>query len=109
MDVLDQLSEKGLQRVEKFGHTLESWSLTDWGCAVAGETGELCNVLKKVHRGDYTLEQANERKLIANEAADVVIYLNLLCQRAGISLKEAIVEKFNSKSDEIGSSIKLSL
>lgn len=72
------------------------------GNATAGEVGELCNVIKKIHRGDFSLEEANKKELLANEAADVVIYLDLLCQKAGIDLKTAIVNKFNKSSDQIG-------
>lgn len=72
------------------------------GNATAGEVGELCNVIKKIHRGDFTLKEANEKELLADEAADVVIYLDLLCQKAGINLGNAIVNKFNKSSEKIG-------
>jgi len=107
MDILKQLQKANKKRVPAFGHTLESWSLPQWGNAVAGETGELCNVLKKIDRGDFTLEEANEKEIIANEAADIVCYLDLLCQRAGVDLGTAVVNKFNSISDRIGSDIKI--
>ena len=32
-------------------HSLD-WSPMEWGCALAGEVGELCNFLKKMSRGD---------------------------------------------------------
>lgn len=41
------------------------------------------------------------------EVADVVCYLDLLCQKAGIDLGTAVVNKFNEKSDEIGSKVKI--
>lgn len=96
-----------LRSQNTFGHTVEDWSLPEWGNAVAGETGEMCNIVKKVHRGDMTLEEANEKELIANEAADMVIYLDMLCQRAGIDLNTAIVNKFNQVSEERGSDVKI--
>lgn len=102
VDILDQLREANTDRVEVFGHTLQEWSLTDWGCAVAGETGELCNFIKKKHRGDQV-----DDKDIAREAADIVIYLDLLCQRAGLNLRSAIVDKFNEKSKQMSSKIEL--
>ena len=106
-DVLKQLKYANKDRVPEFGHELNDWSLTDWGNAVAGETGELCNVLKKIHRGDMTLDEANNKELIADEAADIVCYLDLLCQRAGVDLQTAIVNKFNKVSDRINSDIKI--
>lgn len=49
------------------------------GLALAGELGELCNLIKKVERGDLTLDEA--RKDIGEEATDVLIYL---CEIFGI-------------------------
>jgi NTP pyrophosphatase (non-canonical NTP hydrolase) len=100
MDVLLQLRAASKKRQHIFDD--KEWSLPEWGNATAGEVGELCNVIKKIHRGDYTLKEANEKELIADEAADVVIYLDLLCQKAGVSLLNAIVNKFNKSSEKIG-------
>lgn len=110
MDILQQLKEANQQRIKSFGHDkIDDWSLSEWGCAIAGETGELCNVIKKIHRGDFSLKDANEKNLLSHEAADIVIYLDLLCQRAGLDLREAIVDKYNKKSKEIGANIFLNL
>ena len=90
MDTLQKLKKaNSLRCVEAFKHTVESWTPTDWACAVAGETGELCNLVKKYHRGDD----------------DIVIYLDLFCQRMGIDLEEAIQKKFNYTSRKVGSDI----
>lgn len=85
---------------EAFGHSIRDWSPTDWGCALAGEAGEACNKLKKLHRGDDIT--ANE---IAEELADVVIYADLTAQRLGIALGTAVRDKFNAKSQEVGSNV----
>lgn len=104
MDVLKQLQAANKKRCIEFGKGLpiEGWTPTDWACALAGETGELCNIIKKLHRGD----QVNIED-IADEAGDIVTYLDLLCQRLGVDLQTAIVNKFNKKSDQIGSAIKI--
>jgi len=81
------------------------WSLNDWMVAVTGELGEAANVLKKVRRGDLTLEEA--RPMLRQEFADVVIYLDLLSQRAGVDLGEAVIETFNAKSVKVGSRVRL--
>lgn len=108
MDVLEQLKKANRDRIKDYGHEdFECWNLPEWACAVAGETGELCNVIKKVHRGDYTLDEANKQELISDEAADIVIYLDILCQRAGLDLAAAIVNKFNKSSKKIGSPIEI--
>lgn len=106
-DILQQLKEANKKRIPEFGHNLNDWSMPEWSNAVAGETGELCNVIKKIHRGDFTLDEANKKELIADEAADIVIYLDILCQRAGLDLGYAIVNKFNKKSKEIKSDVKI--
>lgn len=100
MDVLKQLKVASKKRQHIYQDT--DWSLPEWGNAMAGEAGELCNVIKKIHRGDFTLQEANDKELIAKEAADIVIYLDLLCQKAGVDLSTAIVNKFNESSDKIG-------
>jgi NTP pyrophosphatase (non-canonical NTP hydrolase) len=112
MDILNQLREANKIRVTAFGHTIEEWDLPRWGNAVAGETGELCNIIKKIDRGDKVYQEKGkeyplDNKALGKEAADIVIYLDLLCQKAGFSLRDALVEKFNHTSDNVGSDIKL--
>ncbi len=82
-----------------------NWSLAEWACAVTGELGELCNVLKKVKRGDLLMDEA--RPEIAKELADVVTYLDILAMRCGVNLGEATMEKFNEVSRRVGSDIRL--
>ena len=95
---------KGTARLA-FNHTLEEWTPAQWACALAGEVGELCNLIKKDFRGRPG-DTITER-MLADEIADVAIYLDLLAARLGINLAEAVREKFNSKSDQVGSSVKL--
>lgn len=75
------------------------WSLNDWMTAVTGEVGEAANLLKKVRRGDFTLAAVQSK--IADELADVVIYLDILAYRCGINLGEAVMRKWNAKSREL--------
>lgn len=106
MQLLKQLKGANKIRCSQFGKggNIEDWTPTDWACAVAGETGEMCNLIKKLHRGDeINIED------IADEAADVVIYLDILCQRLSIDLSTAIVNKFNKKSVQIGSKVLLNV
>lgn len=79
------------------------WSLNDWFTAAAGELGELGNVLKKVRRGDLTLDEA--RLEISKEAADVVTYLDILTNQCGIDLGQATTDKFNEVSRRVGASV----
>lgn len=126
MNVLKELKKVNAQRSEQgFGFKLTDWNLSQWSNAVAGECGELCNLVKKVERGDYMKKHFKSagpnaeldyveacakndyRQEIGKEAADIVIYLDLLCQREGIDLASEIVHKFNEVSDRVKSPIKI--
>lgn len=81
------------------------WSLGDWCTATIGELGEAANILKKIRRGDLTLEQA--RPALAAELADVQCYLDHLASQAGIDLGEATVAKWNAVSERCGIGLRL--
>jgi NTP pyrophosphatase (non-canonical NTP hydrolase) len=87
------------------------WNLAEWTNAVAGETGEACNIAKKIQRGDFgppgTEPYAQACRELAKELADIVIYADIACMRAGWSLGYIIADKFNEVSDRVGCSIKL--
>ena len=59
--------------------------------ALAGEIGELANVVKKLERGDLSYAEALER--LEDESADVLIYLLKLSYQTGIDLEAAFVNK----------------
>lgn len=115
----DELHDTNKQRCEAAFHQVDEWKPWEWTNAMAGECGEACNVSKKMNRiwpanqfkqnwnkpEDQRLEELAER--LADEVADTVIYADLLLTSIGRSLSDAIVRKFNEKSDEIGSPIKL--
>lgn len=82
------------------------WSLGEWCNAVTGELGEAANIIKKIGRGDFTLEDARED--LAKEFADIVVYLDILAMRAGVNLGDAVVKKFNEVSERVGCNIFLS-
>ena len=78
------------------------WTPMEWGCALSGEVGELCNFLKKMSRGDKI-----PKKHLAHEIGDIMTYLSLLADNLDIELEPAIVEKFNIVSKRWGSKYKL--
>lgn len=80
------------------------WTGTDWATALAGEVGELCNLVKKHRRGD-TIKAED----IGKEIADVIVYADLVAQYFGISLGAYVIKKFNEVSDRVGSPVKLEL
>ena len=101
MGTLELLAVLNPVRCQAFGHSVESMHVTFWTTAIAGETGELCNWVKKMVRGDKI-----DKKDIEKECADIVIYLDLFCKHQGINLCEVIKAKFNEVSDQIGSGVK---
>lgn len=87
-------------------HTKEDgsdWSLSDWSNALCGEVGELASIIKKVRRGDMTVDEA--RPAAAKELADVQTYLDLLAKQLGVDLGQATVDKFNEISARADSPI----
>lgn len=105
MNTLENLKIANRERCPLFGSSIEDWNLPQWGNAVAGETGEMCNIIKKIDRGDFTLEE--KRQDLADEVADQIIYLDMLCQKAGIDMEQAIISKFNKTSIKIKTAILL--
>ena len=95
-------SQGGLAHSRKDG---SDWSPLEWSAAVGGEVGELQNLLKKVRRGDLSLDEARSR--ISDELADVLIYLDLTAQQCGIDLAAATISKFNAVSERVGSNVRI--
>jgi NTP pyrophosphatase (non-canonical NTP hydrolase) len=86
---------------------LQEWSLSDWAVAVAGEVGEMCNVVKKMNRVRDGIVGNKEKPedlqgMLSDEIADVYIYLDLFARRAGLNLEDCIRAKFNATSERVG-------
>lgn len=113
----EELRIKNKQRLAVFknskgepAHSQEDgsdWSHLEWGGALAGEVGELLNLIKKCRRGDLDVTNSLVRRVIADEIGDVAAYLDLLATRLDLRLEDCIVDKFNKVSDRINSDIKL--
>lgn len=101
------------------------WSINDWIVAATGELGELANLAKKLHRGDFeggqrVPEDVAKKEAVStyaawmrSEVADVAIYLDILhkqlCALDGCShdLGADIRHKFNVTSAKIGVDVTL--
>lgn len=81
------------------------WALSQWCNAVTGELGEAANIIKKIERGDFSLDEA--RGELGRELADVQTYLDLLAHRAGVNLGVATIQKWNEISERIGCDLRL--
>jgi NTP pyrophosphatase (non-canonical NTP hydrolase) len=90
-------------RGETTDHT--TWTANDWLTAVAGELGELANLLKKIRRGDFTLEDVRDD--VANELADVQTYLDILAASLHVNLGRATIAKFNAVSRRVQSQVRI--
>jgi NTP pyrophosphatase (non-canonical NTP hydrolase) len=78
------------------------------GNELAGETGELCNDIKKLERlrlgmvgGKDTTEN------LKDEIGDVIICVCLIAMQLNIDLEEAVISKFNKTSDKHGLTVKI--
>lgn len=104
----DELRAANLSRCARWHpRGLNEWSLSDWGVATAGEMGEALNVVKKLNRerdgiAGNTLSEAQLHAELADEIADVAIYLDIMAASEGIDLANAIASKFNRTSEKVG-------
>lgn len=85
-----------------------NWKASDWAVAMIGEAGEYCNLVKKLNRlnagiKDYKGETLDEiRAKMADELADVFVYLVLNAHYMDIDLEGAVNIKFNRDSEKRG-------
>lgn len=96
----ETFQEENARRCNEAFHPVDAWPIENWALAIAGEAGELCNRVKKVIRGDYTL--AEQRDEILKELADVITYCDLAITHLGADTAEVVIGKFNEVSARIG-------
>ncbi len=111
----DQLRAANIARLPQFkngkGEPAHSkpdgsdWSLSAWSNAVLGELGEAANLIKKIERGDFSLDEKREE--LGKEFADVQTYLDILAFRAGVDLGDATMNKWNEVSRRVGCDLRL--
>jgi len=75
---------------------------------LAGETGEACNVGKKIERERLGIRGSRDTvEHLAEELADVVICADLVAMAEGIDLDAAVAAKFNATSEKVGLTTRL--
>lgn len=85
-------------------------TLTFRATELAGETGEACNVIKKLERERLGIPGSRDTlEHLAEELADVVICIDLIAMDLGIDLNKAVSDKFNATSEKVGLATRLSL
>ena len=99
-----------VQRATEGFKCYDNQPLTYWTTALAGEVGELCNMIKKMQRverggvdggSSYTAKDIS-KEMLKEEIGGIAIYLDLLASLLDISLEDAIIDTFNSKSEKYG-------
>jgi hypothetical protein len=86
------------------GFPNDGWTGADWANAMQGEAGEAGNVVKKLRRIEFGLQQAaggtraDLLAALAVEIGDTFIYLDLLAQHYGLTLADCVVATFNRVS-----------
>lgn len=101
---LKKLRQANIKRQEEWPGS-DQIDLSFRGLELAGETGELCNLLKKLVRleNDIIGTKETEQELIAaieDEIADVIIVLDLLALYLDIDIAKATINKFNKTSEK---------
>jgi len=92
-------------------HARDEWSYAEWTNAMAGETGEACNIAKKILRLEHELPNKEtgldknnlEEQLrveLGREVADSIIYGLLIMSKLGLDASEIIANVFDQKSVE---------
>lgn len=97
-----RLSRANRQRCEENQLPEEDWTPSDWATILAGQTGDACNLIAKMRRGDKV--DVND---IGRELADIVICADLLASRLGLDIEKCLVQKFNETSARQGSEVLL--
>jgi NTP pyrophosphatase (non-canonical NTP hydrolase) len=109
-DLLTELRNKSVERAKTGFKCYDNQPLTYWTTAIAGEVGELCNMVKKMQRvkmggvddGRSYAAKDITREMIEEEIGGIAIYLDLIASLYDINLSDAIVNTFNSKSEKYG-------
>ncbi len=120
------LRDANSKRDQEVYKDLPEWSTMQWACALCGEAGEFANKAKKLWkvikeieglfsresliRHDITYDELEEEReylvdSMAEELADVLIYVDLCAQHLNVDLQEVLILKFNKKSLEVKSSV----
>ena len=66
------------------------------------QIGELCSLVKSLQVGEVL-----DVHDMGQQIADAIICADVLCWRFGISLEDAIIERFNANSESHGSAVRL--
>lgn len=114
-EFLDRLRVVNVLRATEDFKTYDNAGILYFTTSLAGEVGELCNLIKKLERhkiggpdhGNTTKVADITPEKLRDEIGGILIYLDLLAALLGVALEDATVETFNSVSEKIGSEYRL--
>lgn len=115
MTFLERLREVSVARAKDDFKTYDNAGILYFTTGLAGELGELCNLIKKLERrrvggpdvgNSIAVHQINKAKL-AEEIGGTLIYLDLVASLLEIDLESATTETFNKVSEKIASAHRL--
>jgi NTP pyrophosphatase (non-canonical NTP hydrolase) len=87
--VLPMLSQQAVEDSHRWFPTQDPLGLPFYTLALAGEVGELANIIKKVERGSLDWQDAKVRFAANMETTDVFIYLLIIAGLMQIDLEAA--------------------
>jgi hypothetical protein len=110
INIFQQLNKLRAERWHK--NASREWSLLEWAGAMAGETGEACNLAKKILRLELDLpnkeagidktDLSRLKHNLAEEVSDSIIYGLLFLSEIDYNAAKTIAHVFNRKSVEYG-------
>jgi NTP pyrophosphatase (non-canonical NTP hydrolase) len=105
----EQVHAVNTARCRRWHEDSTAWTGADWATALGGECGEALNIVKKLRRVECGMDPGPNDppvskllEMLADEVADVFLYLDLLAWHYGIPLDIAVIRKFNVVSDRQG-------
>jgi len=105
--MLDALRKGNIERDKEWAKG-EELSLSFRGNELAGESGEVCNELKKLDRHRMGIAGGKDDiSGLKEELADVMICIDLIAMDFDIDLGEAVKAKFNKTSQKYGLSTRM--
>lgn len=106
--VYETLREANIARQAEWTSNGAVLSLSFAGNELAGEVGEVCNVIKKLDREALGLPGSRDTvEHLSEELADVLICVDLIAMRFGIDTDQAVARKFNATSEKVGLNTRL--
>ena len=98
----EELSRKNIARCREVYPKVCSISPERLAGLLRVQIGELCSLVKSLQVGEVL-----DVHDMGQQIAEAIICADVLCWRFGISLEDAIIERFNTNAENHGSTVRL--